>query len=81
MIISNVAASSPLASGLKDSWKQKAKSNGGLVQDTAILGGLDDDHASGIRPKSKKRKAGRVSFVDEVSASKSCWLVDNATIV
>lgn len=46
----------PLASGLKDGWKDKAKSNRGLVRNETMLGGLDDQHALSVRPKFTQRK-------------------------
>jgi hypothetical protein len=63
MTLSNVAV--PLASGLKDNWKQQAKSNGGLVQNEATLGGLSDEHASAVKPKFKKRNA-QAGLIEEV---------------
>jgi hypothetical protein len=63
MTLSNAAE--PLASGLKDNWKQRAKSNGGLVQNEATPGGLNDEHASAVKPDFKKRNA-RAGLVEEV---------------
>jgi hypothetical protein len=55
----------PLASGLKDGLKDKAKLNKGLVSqdDSDIMGGLSDDHASSVRPQFEKRKACAVNMV------------------
>jgi hypothetical protein len=73
--LSGTAALLPVASGLKDKWKRIPKRNcpRGLVLDTTVavpslqVGGLSDEHVSGVPPKLQKRKAGRASLIDEVS--------------
>lgn len=55
--------SQPLASGLKDSWKDRAKSRRGLVRNETMLGGLDDEHASSVRPRFTQQKHGPVDIV------------------
>ena len=52
----------PPASGLKDTWKTKAKLNNGYPQDGPI-GGLTDEHALFVCPQFDKRKQGNVTGV------------------
>jgi hypothetical protein len=83
--LSVVATPLPVASGLKDKWKNKSTRNGlgGLVRDATVavpsfqVGGLSDEHVSGVPPKFEKRTAGRAAsslvMMDEVSPYSS-WL-------
>jgi hypothetical protein len=54
----------PIASGLKDSWKQKPKN----VEERDVMGGLTDEHASSVRPKVQLGRPLKVGGISVVTA-------------